>query len=664
MADSMASNPYMFKEEEEENPENAFYAALGNEPAEASSQPPSSYDDMVSRMNQTTSNAQSQLDSAQQPQAGANPQNIPAQPMQPMANTNSGSGGNSGGAADFEDINNLPGPDMIGPVGGGPQGGYIGEAPPLSVAQGTGSAGLPAGEFNWQSGSPEPFASSDRGQLDVPDSAYMGQGAYGYGSQYSGQETYLEPYIQNLLENTQNQAQVELTGPSAIEVDAIKAGTPMGSASVGDYNLFKGAQIDPAQTMQAQQMGQAQSPDAARVAPVDAMRFANLSPEDQRAQTAQQQQLAALQAMAGGEMSSVVQQQRDRGTQDVLAMMATQRGTPAAATMRAGMQGMADVDRQAQETASQQQLGALQALGGAATQVRGQDIDVASQQAQMEQQAMGSTFEAERQAAMANAGFTQEASQSMAQRDQQTEAQNAQLRQDASMQNMQSLNQRAAQQAEMLQQAGIQGNDLATQTAIQDSVYAQEAERMNFEANESRLRATADFQNAANMNDAELEQAMTIAEAQVNAQLEGTRANLVNALVGQGVDRYKAELQANSEAQLQYNQLMKDYFAIRQGAIVELGSQIIDEAWFWQTPTSAINDHLGLFNDMIGTPSTGAMTGPYSPGGYNMGQGSESWNFGSEGYSYGVPLEAQTSSDVVSEMENINSGVTATDGMA
>ena len=58
-----------------------------------------------------------------------------------------------------------------------------------------------------------------------------------------------------------------------------------------------------------------------------------------------------------------------------------------------------------------------------------------------------------------------------------------------------------------------------------------------------------------------MEQAMSIADTQVNAQLEGSRDQLMGALIAQGVDRYKAEMQVNAEIQMQKNALIKDYFA-------------------------------------------------------------------------------------------------------
>ena len=108
---------------------------------------------------------------------------------------------------------------------------------------------------------------------------------------------------------------------------------------------------------------------------------------DSAGRMAQLNQLNLLQGMAGGEISPVIQQQRDRGIQDTLAMMASQRGAPTSAVMRTGMEGMSEVNRQAMEAAAQQQLQATQLLGEAAGQVRGQDFDIANAQAQYQQQA-------------------------------------------------------------------------------------------------------------------------------------------------------------------------------------------------------------------------------------------------------------------------------------
>ena len=64
--------------------------------------------------------------------------------------------------------------------------------------------------------------------------------------------------------------------------------------------------------------------------------------------------------IAAGQMSPVIQQQRERAMQQALAAAASVRGAPASATHRAMTQQMAEADRSAMEAAAQQQLQAGQ----------------------------------------------------------------------------------------------------------------------------------------------------------------------------------------------------------------------------------------------------------------------------------------------------------------
>ena len=586
---------------------------------------------------------------------------------------------------------------------------------------------------------------------------YTGQDAIGYGQVWTGEESYLEPYIQNILQDVQAREQMEGTAGNMV------AATPemaqgMRVASVDDINLYGGAQLDPAKTMQAAQanipqnafggaqvgqvagpqaaqmanvgagptvgqigpvqaaqaaqLGQVAGPTGATVAGVQGPQAAQMTPQDAAARSAQLQQLRALEAMAGGQMSPVIEQQRERGMQNVLAMMASQRGAPTSAVMRTGMEGMAEVNRQAQEQASKMQLDALNQLGGAAGQMRGQEIGLAGQQAQLGQQAElagyqgdlqtaqqnaqmrqqanlagfegglqqaqtqaqmtqqanmltaeaanqraiqqaqldtqgGITgYEGQRQAAMQAAGFGQEAALAGAEMQQQAamaeagftqqaeiakeeriataEQNNAQLRQQSSLANMDAINQRAAQQAQLQQQAGLAGMDVESQQALQDAAYQQEANQAIFAAQQQTNMAAAEFQQTANLTNAEMDQQMQIAEMQVNAQLEGARDQLMGALIAQGVDRYKAEMQVNAEIQMQHNALMKDYFAIRQGAMVEIGTSLIGEQWFNESSIEELYENLSVIRILAGqaTPGAQAPTPELGVGGqYNISQG-------------------------------------------
>lgn len=195
---------------------------------------------------------------------------------------------------------------------------------------------------------------------------------------------------------------------------------------------------------QAAGVGAADPMQAAQIGTVAGPTAAQINPQDLMARQAQKSQLQILGDIAGGQMSPVIQQQRDRATQEALAMMATQRGVPAAAAMRTGMQGMSEANRQATEAAAQQQLQATQALGDAAGQMRGQEIDIAGQQANLQQEAGLTGYqgalqtsqqqaELEQTARMTNQELAQGRNDLLAQFQQQTNLSNAEMQNEMIM---------------------------------------------------------------------------------------------------------------------------------------------------------------------------------------------------------------------------------------
>jgi len=237
------------------------------------------------------------------------------------------------------------------------------------------------------------------------------------------------------------------------------------------------------------------------------------------------------------------------------------------------------------------------------------------------------------------------------QRVQEAEQANAQMRQQGSLANMQALNQAALQQAQQFQQAGMAGMDAATQSALADAGYQQQANQMIFQAEQERNMAAAEYQQTADLTNAEMQQAMIIAEAQVNAQLEGSRDQLLNALIMQGVDRYKAEVQVNAEIQMQYNSLMKDYFAVRQGALVELGSTLMEQQWYNESSVEELRENINAIYVLAGQAAPGAQApipGAGTGGQYNIARGIGAFPWSNMQGPYG-PMMGQPYSDWDSE---------------
>ena len=444
-------------------------------------------------------------------------------------------------------------------------------------------------------------------------------GTEGWSPSEVGDETYLEPYIRGLIQENRGLDQAELAGTSWGAATDRLSGVPQpGDPGFFDYaqvtggGAFGGAKIDPITT---------QGPAQAGYSKVAGQEISgDLQSQSRAGQNIAMKSMANL---AQGGQSRALNLQREQAARERNAMMAAARGAPAAAILRQGAKMAEGQEREIAQAAAQQQLAAQQGLGQVSGAIRQQDIGLAGQQAELYQQA-----------GMMNA-----------QQRQQIEMQNAQLRQESGMARMNAYNQRAAQQAQLTQGAGLATADRATQEAMQNASFVQQANEANFQASQQRDMKMAEFQQQANMSNAEMEQARQVAEAQVNAQLEQTRGQLINSLVGQGVDRYKAELQADTEVQMQYNDLLYKYFAVRQGAVVELGKEIMESGWFWEDSTDVLIGKLDNMRLLTG------MAAPYGGGGsYDVaaGVGTYPWSHGSSDWG---GWDTRTSSGTTSSAE-------------
>lgn len=412
-----------------------------------------------------------------------------------------------------------------------------------------------------------PGTDGQGGQPAVDISGFVpevGPGAGGYNYEFN------QPTIGTILSNLQNRDDVDLGAPQGITPATI------GSPEVpGQAAQITGAAVPTAATIgdtgpafQGATIGDVTGPTAAQIAEGTGAAGA----------LAQQQQIDALTALAQGQVSPVIEQQRERGIQNVLAMMATQRGVPASALVRTGMQGIAEVNRQAQEAASQQQLQALSALGQAGTQARQQDIALGTQQAQFQQQAEMQQAEMAQQQALQQAGFEQQAGLQASEQAQQT----------------------AVKQAEFTQRASEIAAQLKTSTAVEQAQLEQQIEVQRVNLEQQRLSQEAAFQQEAGITDAQMEQARAIAEAQVNQQIEATRNSLTAALVDQGVNVFLAEQRVDQEMEQLREELTYRYWAAREGAIVEVGKYLMEQAWFWESSTEQLTEELGALEYLLG----------------------------------------------------------------
>ena len=226
-----------------------------------------------------------------------------------------------------------------------------------------------------------------------------------------------------------------------------------------------------APSMQAANVGQAQTAQAAQIA---------MAPQSQFRNT-QMGLMQALQAQAAGRGPSVAQSQlqaaTDRNIAQAMALQASQRGATAGQGLRNVMQATAGANqqaaRQAAEIRVQEQLAAQSALAGLSEAGRAQDIGLAQAQAGLQQQAGLANQEAINQFRIQQALLQQQAGQAnLDARLQQTGLNDAQSRffnqglmqmEDADRQAVMDLEKLKVQQALGIVNANQQGYAAASQ---------------------------------------------------------------------------------------------------------------------------------------------------------------------------------------------------------
>lgn len=194
----------------------------------------------------------------------------------------------------------------------------------------------------------------------------------------------------------------------------------------------------------------------------------------------QNQVAAQLAARANGQGPSVVDmqaaQQRQQNQAAIMSQLASARGgaNPLAArtAMQANVQGNAQLDRDTMMAKVQEQQQAQQLLGQVAGQGRGQDLQQATSQAQLNQDAALTQYKGQLDQAVAQGQLDQRTAEMMYSQTQQNSRQNAQLGQayqDAQLKyqqmglDAQKANQMAALQVEQLRQSGALSNAQLTQ---------------------------------------------------------------------------------------------------------------------------------------------------------------------------------------------------------
>lgn len=253
------------------------------------------------------------------------------------------------------------------------------------------------------------------------------------------------------------------------------------------------AQLSPAERMQAAQLGQTATADTAQIDPSQQAQFRGreMALADQ------------LTAQANGQGPSVAQSQlqtaTDRNLAQAMALQASGRGSNNGGMRQAAQaqsQLGADAGRASAELRSQEIMGARSQLGGLLGQGRAADIGLASNQAQLGQQAN-----------LANAGFLNNAN--LAQ---------GSLNQQAAAANQAAGNQFALQQGQFNQQAGINNQDAALRQGAQNDAMAQFYNQGLMGMDLKKMQGRQDLQAL------QVQQATGLAKANADAYIAASKA--------------------------------------------------------------------------------------------------------------------------------------------
>jgi hypothetical protein len=393
---------------------------------------------------------------------------------------------------------------------------------------------------------------------------------------------------------TQAQAGVAKVAQTPTPAQATAAG-PVQAAQIQQQRAQAAAPGE-IERVQAAQVGQLRQAQATGVGPVERAAGVQAATVDTGAQgqfrSGQQGVVQSLQqTLAGQGGPSVAEMQLQKTTQAnlaaQLAMARGARGGQMVAAQRGAARNLASINQQAAADGAllraQEQQGARGQLLQALDSARGQDIGLATTQAQIQQQAASQTG----QIGLANAGAANQAQQFNAQAQNTAEAQNAQATNAAQAANVAAQNQVAlanagaqnqnqqfvaGQQTDVSKLNATQGNAIGTAQAQLDVNTA--------EGNAARAQQNSQF-NAGATNQIGLANAAQANDVEKLNVTEGNRVGLANAAATNDVAKAQAEADlraalANQDAMLRARGLDDQQIAGLRGDVISSQGQILN----------------------------------------------------------------------------------------
>ena len=172
----------------------------------------------------------------------------------------------------------------------------------------------------------------------------------------------------------------------------------------------------------------------------------------------------------------------------------------------------------------------------------------------------------------------------------------------------------SAVQRMMTQQMAEVDRGVSEAIAGQQTAAAQQVNQMAAQMRDQDMsleQIQTQFANQMDVSNAQMQNEMATVEAQVNAQLEAQRDQMITELIGQGVTRNVALVQVDAQMAQLHDELTYKTWAGRLGAQAQMVSSAVAEGGMLTSDAEAVARNAALINLMAGAPAAAGFESPW-----------------------------------------------------
>ena len=172
----------------------------------------------------------------------------------------------------------------------------------------------------------------------------------------------------------------------------------------------------------------------------------------------------------------------------------------------------------------------------------------------------------------------------------------------------------SAVQRMMTQQMAEVDRGVSEAIAGQQTAAAQQVNQMAAQMRDQDMsleQIQTQFANQMDVSNAQMQNEMATVEAQVNAQLEAQRDQMITELIGQGVTRNVALVQVDAQMAQLHDELTYKTWAGRLGAQAQMMSSAVAEGGMLTKDADAVARNAALINLMAGAPAAAGFESPW-----------------------------------------------------